>query len=375
MKCRRIAVSVGTRPEIIKMQPVLKELKTRRNIELAFIHTGQHYDYNMSSIFLKELDLEEPDFFLNVKSDSPGRQIGKIIARGEQALRKLKPSAVIVQGDTNSTLGVALAGSRLKLPVGHVEAGCRSFNKEMPEEQNRVLVADIATHQFVPTENCRRNLLREGIGREMIFLTGHPLVDLLKRVSSLIDDRSIKKHGLTAQEYYFVTLHREENVGNRNRLESILKAIHSISDCNKMIFSIHPHTRKNIRKYRLTKHLKNSIVIEPVGYMDGLAMIKNAFAVLTDSGGIQQEAAILGTPCLTMRKETEWVETVQAGLNFLAGCDTEKILNTARKIYESKDEIAIRLKRKRYLFGKSPVSAKIVDIIETMATAECAKSP
>ena len=366
MKMCKVAVSVGTRPEIIKMQPVLKELKTRHNVDLAFIHTGQHYDYNMSSIFIKELDLEEPDLFLNVKSDSPGAQIGKIIGRGEQALKKLKPSAVIVQGDTNSTLGIALAGSRLKLPVGHVEAGCRSFNKEMPEEQNRVLVADIATHHFAPTENCKRNLLHEGVAPETIFLTGHPLVDLLNKVSSFIDDKSIRKHGLSAQEYYFVTLHREENVSNKDRLESILKAMHSISGCNKVIFPIHPHTRKNIRKYRFTKYLRKSIVIEPVGYMEGLAMIKNAFTVLTDSGGIQQEAAILGTPCLTMRNETEWIETVQAGLNFLAGTETEKILNTARKIYENRNEMARRFRKERYLFGRPPVSKKIADIIETM---------
>lgn len=240
----------------------------------------------------------------------------------------------------------------------------------MPEEQNRVLVADIATHHFAPTENCRRNLLHEGVAPETIFLTGHPLVDLLNRVSGLIDNESIKKHGLSAQEYYFVTLHREENVSNKERLENILKAIHSISECNRVIFPIHPHTRRNIRKYRFTKYLRKNIVIEPVGYMEGLAMIRNAFTVLTDSGGIQQEAAILGTPCLTLRNETEWAETVQAGLNFLAGTETGKILNTARKIYADRNEIARQLGKKRYLFGRPPVSPKIADIIETMATTD-----
>jgi len=363
---RKVALFVGTRPEIIKVQPILKELKSRPQIDCLFIHTGQHYDYNMSSIFIKELNLPEPDLFLNVKSDLPGAQIAKIVTRSEKAIRKLKPTVVLVEGDTNSTLGAALAAARMKLPVGHIEAGCRSFNKDMPEEQNRVLVADIATHHFTPTENCSQNLLREGIPRQSIYLTGHPIVDLMESIGKVVDDSTIKKHGLTLNNYYFVTLHREENVNNAKRLESILRAIHLISEQNKIIFPIHPHTKKNVKKYCLTKYLLESKVIEPVGYMESLAMIRNAFAVLTDSGGMQQEAAIMGTPCLTMRTETEWVETVKEGLNFVAGYETEKILQTAERIKKDWTLIKNRLKRTLDLFGKPPVSPKIIDIVETM---------
>ena len=363
----KVAVFVGTRPEIIKMQPVVKELRTRGNIDLLFIHTGQHYDYNMSSIFIRELDLPKPDLFLNVKSDLPGAQVARIVARTEQAIKKLKPTVVLVQGDTNSTLGVALATAKMKLPLGHIEAGCRSFDRIMPEELNRMLVADLATHHFASTETCRQNLLREGVADESIYLTGHPIADLLKEIGKLIGDCAIKKYGLTPNEYYLVTIHREENVNNAERLESILKAIQLISEHKKVIFPIHPHTKKNVKKYRLTKYLKKSIVIEPVGYTDGLATIKNAFLVLTDSGGIQQEAAIIGTPCVTIRTRTEWVETVKERVNFLAGYKTEKIIQTVAYIDQNWTHIKNNLKKTCYLFGKPPISPRIVDIVETMS--------
>lgn len=364
-KCR-VAVFVGTRPEIIKMQPVIKELRSRRNIDLLFVHTGQHYDYNMSSIFIDELDLPIPDIFLNVKSGLPGAQLAKIVTRSERAIRKLKPAAILVLGDTNSTLGTALAAAKMKLQVGHIEAGCRSFDRNMPEEQNRVLVADLATHHFAPTETCHKNLLREGITKESIYLTGHPIVDLLDRIGNAIDDRPIKKYGLTPNKYYFVTLHREENVDDSERLESILKAIYSISEQDKVVFPIHPHTLKNVKKYRLSKYLLRSVVTEPVGYIDGLAMLKNAFLVLTDSGGIQQEAAIIGTPCLTMRTRTEWVETVEQGFNFLSGYETERILQTAAHIKGEWGRIKNNLRRPHFLFGKPPISPNIAHVVETM---------
>lgn len=366
MKNCKVAVFVGTRPEIIKLQPIVKELESRGNIDSVYIHTGQHYDYNMSSIFLKELDLPTPDLFLNAKSDSPGVQLARIVARSEQAIKKLKPTVILVQGDTNSTLGVALAAAKMKLPLGHIEAGCRSFDRSMPEELNRVLVADLATHHFTPTENCSQNLLREGVAKESIYLTGHPIVDLLERIGKVIDDSAIRKYGLTPNEYCFVTLHREENVDNAKRLKSILKAIYSISERTRVIFPIHPHTKKKVKEYHLSKYLQKSIVIEPVGYTDGLAMIKNAFSVLTDSGGIQQEAAILGTLCLTMRTRTEWVETVKEGVNFLAGYETKKILQTEAKINEDWALIKKKFKKSHYLFGKPPISPKIVDIVETI---------
>jgi UDP-N-acetylglucosamine 2-epimerase len=359
-------VFVGTRPEIIKMQPVVKELRNHSNIDPIYIHTGQHYDYNMSSVFLKELDLPTPDLFLNVRSGLPGAQLAKIVARSEQALRKLKPDVVLIQGDTNSTLGVALATSKMKLLLGHIEAGCRSFDRKMPEEQNRVLVADLATYHFAPTKTCVHNLLREGIARDSIFLTGHPIIDLLERVRNLIDDITLRKFDLIRKKYCLVTLHREENVDSRERLESILRAVSLTSERTKVIFPIHPRTKKWVQKYHLSGYLQKTIVVEPVGYLDGLAMIKNAFCVLTDSGGIQQEAAILGTPCLTLRTKTEWVETVQAGVNFLTGYETKEILQTMAQVNKDLAHIKKKLRRSMHLFGKPPVAPKIINIIETI---------
>lgn len=363
----KIAVFVGTRPEIIKMQPIVQELKSRSNIATYYIHTGQHYDYNMSAIFVKELYLPTPDLFLNVKSGFPGAQVAKIVAKSEQAIRKIDPEIILVQGDTNSTLGVALAAAKMKLPVGHVEAGCRSFDRNMPEELNRTIVADLATHNFAPTETCMQNLLREGIPKEAIHLVGHPIADLLKRTAHLIDDSMVERFGLDRKNYYLVTLHREENVENSERLRSILRAMHSLSERRKIIFPIHPRTKKNVNKFGLKKYLRKGITVPPVGYMDALALLKNAFCVLTDSGGIQQEAATLGTPCITLRTKTEWVETVENGVNFLAGYRTEKILKTEARINEEISLIKENLTRSRYLFGKPPISPRIVDILEKVS--------
>lgn len=360
----KVAVFVGTRPEIIKMQPVVKELKSRVNIDTYYIHTGQHYDYNMSAIFIKELYLPTPDLFLNVRSDFPASQVARIITRSEHAIKKLAPDVVLVQGDTNSTLGVALAAAKMKLQIGHIEAGCRSFDRNMPEELNRVVVADLATRNFAPTETCKQNLLREGISKESIHLVGHPIADLLKKTTHLIDDSILERLGLDRKNYYFMTLHREENVENGERLQSILSAIHSLSERNKIVFPIHPHTRKNVKKLGLTRYLRKSIAVAPLGYMDTLALLKNALCVLTDSGGMQQEAAILGTPCITLRSVTEWVETVEKGVNFLAGYKTERILEIVERVNKEILRIRDNLTRSRYLFGKPPISPRIVDILE-----------
>ncbi len=362
----KVAVFVGTRPEIIKMQPVVKELKSRSNIDTYYIHTSQHYDYNMSAIFIKELYLPTPDLFLNVRSDFPAAQVAKIVARSEQAIKKFAPNVILVQGDTNSTLGVALAAAKMKLQVGHVEAGCRSFDRNMPEEMNRIVVADLATHNFAPTETCVQNLLREGISKDSVHLVGHPIADLLEKTTHLIDDSLIERFGLDRKNYYLITLHREENVENGKRLQSILRAIYSLSEHSEIIFPIHPHTKKNVKKFGLTKYLRKSITAAPLGYMDALALLKNALCVLTDSGGIQQEAAVLGTPCITLRAVTEWIETVEKGVNFLAGYKTERILKTVEHVKDEIMRIRDDLTRSRYLFGKPPVSPRIVDILEKM---------
>lgn len=364
MPRNKIAVTVGTRPEIIKMQPIIKELQTRNAFELLFVHTGQHYDRNMSDVFIEELELSQPDIFLNVKSPSPGTQMARIIGRFERTLRKEQPDMVLVLGDTNSAFGCAVAASKMNILVGHIEAGCRSFDRSMPEEINRVSIADLAEFHFAPTETCVRNLLNEGILKDHVFLTGHPIVDLLQKVKNKISSDAIKQFGLKEKEYCFVTVHRDGNITDKRRLSDILEALSDIASFLRVIFPLHPHTYKCIRKFNLERRLKNLNPVDPIGYFEALAVIKNAKIVLTDSGGVQQEAALLKTPCITVRPSTEWVETLNCGVNFLAN-SKEEIITMIKKVEDEYAEIEQRFKHVRSIFGKPSVSAKIADILES----------
>jgi UDP-N-acetylglucosamine 2-epimerase (non-hydrolysing) len=359
-----ICVIVGTRPEIIKMQPVLVEIK-KRNHKLVLVHTGQHYDFMMSDVFINELEISKPDYFLKVKTLSQGMQVGEIIASCDRILESENPDIVLVQGDTNSALGGSIASAKLDLPIGHVEAGCRSFDKHMQEEINRVLISDIATLNFAPTENCLVNLQREGIKSEQIFLTGHPIVDLLNTVSgtkittTVLDDLGIKQ-----RNYYLVTIHRRENIENKDKISDILKALSLISKEIPIIFPCHPHTELQINKFGLTNYLKKIKTIKTVGYFESLSLIQNARIVLTDSGGIQQESAILGTPCITLRSVTEWSETIEKGLNFLTGHQIENITKTIEFVEKDYSLIMKRFGLVKGLFGKPGTSVKIIEIIE-----------
>lgn len=349
------------------MTPLVNEIIRRKYIEFLFVHTGQHYDWNMSNIFLKELELPAPDVFLNVRSASHGVQLGRITARSEKILKKERPNVVLVEGDTNSALGVALAASKLKLPIGHVEAGCRSFDKNMPEEINRILIADLASLHFAPTINCVQNLIREGISKEQIYLTGHPIVDLLDRIKSKINKDLIAGFGLEVKKYYFVTIHREENVDDKSTLVGILSALSKLAHHSPVFFPIHPRTYKFINKFRFNRYLKNMIVTHPISYFEAISLIKHAKIILTDSGGIQQEAALLKIPCITLRANTEWVETVDHGVNFLARSE-EEIIATTRKLDSEYEEVMTRFRRKgiEKIFGEPYVSTRIADILEEL---------
>ena len=362
MQQNKIAIVVGTRPEIIKMQPIIKEIEARSELDLLFIHTGQHYGWHLSNQIIDELQLPKPDIYLNVGSGSQGAQIARIIFRAERVLKKIRPYLVLVEGDTNSALGAALAASRLKIPIGHVEAGCRSFDKNMLEEINRVLIADLALLHFAPTETCVKNLLNEGILKEKIYLVGHPIVDVVYSFKEKISKKRLSKLGLTANKYYFVTLHRRENIEHKEVLSEILKNIQYLSEFREVLFSIHPHTEKMVKKFGLEKCLKRLKVTKPLGYLDTLTLINFARTVLTDSGGIQQEAAILGTPCITLRKTTEWIETVKLGINFLTGNENE-LKNALERIENNYNEITRLAAKAQKIFGSPPISSKIIDII------------
>jgi UDP-GlcNAc3NAcA epimerase len=347
----KIATIVGARPQFIKAAPVSRVLRKYHNEIL--IHTGQHYDKNMSDIFFDELDIPRPDYNLNVGSGPHGKQTGEMLIKIEEVLLQEQPDAVIVYGDTNSTLAGALAASKLFISVIHVEAGLRSYNRKMPEEQNRVLTDHISSILFCPTKTAVENLLREGITNN-VFNVGDVMydailfnLDIAERKSNILSKLRLKKN-----DYILATVHRAENT---DTYENLYNIIHSFNASQELIvFPVHPRTRKAIQDYGI-KLSNNVKVIDPVGYLDMLILEKYANKIVTDSGGIQKEAYILGIPCVTLRHETEWVETVKDKWNILVGTDKEKIIE-AIKYFRPSDN------RNNY-FGEGKAGEKIVDAI------------
>jgi len=317
---------VGARPQFIKaaaLSPVL-----RKRFREVLLHTGQHYDYEMSQAFFRELALPKPDINLGVGSGTHAEQTGRMMVGIERAAWKVMPDFVLVYGDTNSTLAGALVASKLHIPLGHVEAGLRSYNLAMPEETNRVVADRLSDLLFCPTETARRNLSREGI-RKGVFLTGDVMYDLL--LSSLPKARKIglKKWGLARQGYFLATVHRAGNADDPGRLASLLAGFGRLPEV--VVFPVHPRTRKALGRLPKSRLEDNVRLVPPVGYLEMLALEAGARAVLTDSGGVQKEAYWLGVPCVTLRDETEWSETLTGGWNVLAGADPRKIEHGARR--------------------------------------------
>ncbi len=325
---------VGARPQFIKLAPLSKVLR-EEGFKETIVHTGQHYDDNMSDIFFKELEISEPDYNLGIGSGSHGEQTGKMLIAIEEVLMKRKPDLVIVYGDTNSTLAGALASSKLHVKLAHVEAGLRSFNKMMPEEINRIVTDHLSDILFCPTETAVKNLEKEGITKG-VYLVGDIMFDALMYFSRMSEEKSkiLQNLKLNPKEYYLLTIHRAENTDNYDRLKNILLAIAQFR--RKAVFPIHPRTRSRIKEFNLGNYLDNEniLLIDPVGYLDMISLEKNAFAIFTDSGGVQKEAFWLRVPCITLRDETEWIETVKYGWNTLVGANIEKILEAERNIKE-----------------------------------------
>ena len=321
----KIVSVVGARPQFIKLSPLSKELR-KKHREIV-LHTGQHYDYELSRIFFSQLSIPKPDYNLGIGSDEHGAQTGRMLKGIEEVLLFEKPDLVLVYGDTNSTLAGALAGAKLKIPVAHVEAGLRSFVKSMPEEINRVLTDHVSSLLFCPTPTSVRNLKREGITRG-VYLTGDVMYDSLRANLAAAEKKSriIKKLGLKKKDFYLMTIHRAENTDEEGNLKKIARMLSNLD--RKTVFPVHPRTRKRLSEFGLLKGLLSRddlILTDPVGYLDMLVLEKNARCVLTDSGGVQKEAFFLKTPCLTLREETEWVETVESGLNTIVGLRLEKV--------------------------------------------------
>lgn len=324
----RVVSIVGARPQFIKLAPVSAAL--RQCCEEVVIHTGQHYDYRLSALFFEELALPTPDYHLEVGSGPHGAQTASMLQGIEAILLKERPDWVVVFGDTNSTLAGALAASKLHVPIAHVEAGLRSFNREMPEEINRVVTDHLSDRLFCPTETARDHAYAEGITRG-VEVVGDVMYDVLRQAQPMLEARTgalLSRLGVKEQSYAVVTIHRPANTDDLGALGEIAEALNRLE--MPVIFPVHPRTRGRLESSAIAwrEHVH---MIDPVGYIDMLTLQRSAWLVLTDSGGIQKEAFLLGVPCVTLREETEWVETLDAGWNVLVGSRKEAILEAVRR--------------------------------------------
>lgn len=354
----KVLVILGTRPEIIKMAPVMRELR-KQKLDSLILHTGQHYSYNLDSVFFEELEVPEPEYNLEVGSGTHAEQTGRMLIGIEAVLLEEKPHVVLVEGDTNTVLAGALAAAKLHINVGHVEAGLRSYDKSMPEELNRVLIDHLSDYLFAPTEKARGTLLREGIAEGKIFVTGNTIVDAIYQNLEIAQRKSkiLAKLGLTEGEYFLVTAHRQENADVKDRLNGILEGLGLVHQefHLPLIYPIHPRTRRRIKEFGL--EIPSGIKpIEPVGFMDFLMLKANATLVLTDSGGVQEETCILKVPCVTLRDNTERPETLEVGSNILVGTKQEKILSGASSMFAKE-------RNWRNPFGDGQAGVRIAEIL------------
>ncbi|WP_418286648.1 non-hydrolyzing UDP-N-acetylglucosamine 2-epimerase [Halorubrum sp. DTA46] len=322
-----IAFVLGTRPEIIKLAPVIRACE-QHGVEYAVIHTGQHYSDNLDGVFFDQLELAEPDVNLGVGSGPHGEQTGEMLGGIERVVEDLDPDVVIVQGDTNSALAGGLAASKMDPKLAHVEAGLRSFDRSMPEETNRVIVDHIADYLFAPTEKSKWYLVREGISELRITVTGNTVVDALERNRTVARRKTtvLDDHGLTAGQYLLMTAHRQENVDDPDRFRALLDGAARAGQEHGLdvVYPIHPRARERLKEFEIDVPAPVR-TIEPQDYLDFVRLLSASAAVLTDSGGVQEEACVLGVPCVTMRDNTERPETTDVGANRLSSCDSDRI--------------------------------------------------
>jgi UDP-GlcNAc3NAcA epimerase len=328
----KVLTVVGARPQFVKAAVVSTTLRRRHHEVL--VHTGQHYDVDMSDRFFRELNLPSPDYELGVGSGSHAQQTARMLVGIEQAIQQERPEMVLVYGDTNSTLAGALAAAKLHVRVAHVEAGLRSFNRRMPEETNRIVTDHVSDLLFCPGDNASRNLAREGITRG-VHVVGDVMAETLRQFASAAPDQSVlDRLGLTSGSYVVATVHRAENTDDRQRLIAIMHALDEIDD--EVIVPAHPRLREALNE--IGWEAQTGVrVIDPVGYTEMIELQRHARVILTDSGGVQKEAYWLGVPCVTLRDETEWIETVEAGWNQLVGADTARIIAAAQRAVRTPD--------------------------------------
>jgi len=358
----KIVCVVGTRPNFIKIGALYNEFNKRKNIYPLLVHTGQHYDHNMSAVFFDELGLPKPDINLEVGSGTNTFQTAQIMLMFEPILKEFLPDLVIVVGDVNSTLAAAFVTANVHIPLAHVEAGLRSGDRKMPEEINRIIVDHLADFLFVTEQSGLNNLKKEGISDEKIFFVGNVMVDsLLNNIQKAENSTILKSLGVSKNEYILVTLHRPSNADDEANLKNILMALMEINHNKTVVLPIHPRTKKMIQNFGMNHLLENKpgfIITHPLGYLDFLNAMKNAYAVITDSGGIQEETTVLGVRCLTIRNNTERPITIECGTNTLVGTEKAKIIQGFNAVSTKTEK---HYQRPPFWDGKA--AERIVDIL------------
>ncbi len=354
----KISIVFGARPTFIKMSPLIKECR-RKHLDYFLIHTGQHYSPSLDKIFFEKLKIPRPKYNLGVGSGTHSQQMAKLLVRTEKVFLQEKPDLVLISGDTNSIAGAALVAAKLYLPLIHIEAGLRSFDRRMPEEVNRVIADHLSDFLFAPTSAARDNLIQEGIKRNRIFVVGNIIVDAVKQNIKIARNTSdvLSRLRLSPREFFLVTAHRQENVDNKKRFQGILRGLELVFRKFQLpiIYPIHPRSRKRLKQFRL-KVPSGVKVIPPLDYWDFLLLESSAALVLTDSGGIQEETCILRVPCVTLRDNTERPETLEVGSNIIVGTNPQKIVRGVQKMINKRRQWANP-------FGKGNTASLILDII------------
>lgn len=351
----KIASIVGVRPQFVKASVVSKEL--RKNNEEILIHTGQHYDYKMNNVFFNELNIPEPEYFLEIGSGTHGYQTGEMLKKIEEVFLKEKPDVVLTYGDTNSTIAGALAAAKMHIKNAHIESGLRSFDRSMPEEINRILTDHCSDLLFCPTQNAVSNLEKEGITKN-VFLTGDVMADSLMYNKEIAEAKSTILSDLDLKEksYAVATIHRASNTDSIKNMTDIVDSFSHLYDT--LIFPVHPRTLKLLKEYGLYEKLNESVkLMEPLGFLNFIKLMNHSKMIFTDSGGIQKEAYILKVPCITLRENSEWIETVEDEWNILVGTDKDKFADAVNNFKPS-------MKTHKNRFGNGNAAAEIVSILE-----------
>ncbi len=367
----KIVTVIGARPQFIKASAVCRAIsKYNRNsdkpISEILLHTGQHYDKKMSDIFFDQLEIPKPQYNLGIKENSHGAMTGKMLMKIEEVLMQEKPECLLVYGDTNSTLAGALAAVKLHIPVAHVEAGLRSFNMIMPEEVNRIVTDRLSELLFCPTVTAVNNLAKEGVSQGV-----HNVGDVMFDMSifcrkKAMNEYSLKNWGVKEKQYVLCTVHRAENTDSQEKLEGIFGALQTINKDKQVIIPLHPRTLNMIKKYKIDHYLYDLNVLNPVSYLEMARLQVSAAAIITDSGGMQKEAYFFGVPCLTLRDETEWVETIELGCNVCCGTDKTLILQEWEKLKNANTNPWKTIQEQPYGSGNS--AEAIVQLLGTAIT-------